>query len=325
MSIKSIGVLTTGRDVSGANAAIRAIVRKAKNANVRCSAIQNGFNGLIDNDIKRITTRDVSGKIGKASSFLGSSYIYEPFSDEKIKKMLDNLKKNEIDGLVLIGGGGAFKLSQPLAEAGVPIIGIPATIQDDVVGTDICLGVDSAVNNIMQCVDHIRSCDSSRNRSFIVQVDGNVSGSLAARAALVTGAEMLLIPEHNAESLEPIAKEMSKSIDAGKTQCITILSSGWKPGIQALSQFLEEHEKETDLVVRRTILGYVQRGGSPTGFDRLLGTRLGAAAVDALLTGVSNHFVGIQNEKLVRVPLSETLDKYRYADPKLLELVNVTI
>ena len=323
--MKAIGVLTTGRDVSGANAAIRAVVRKAKRAGVRCFGVYNGFNGLIDGDIKRLTSRDVSGKIGKASSFLGSSFQYNFFKEETVKKMIQNLQKNSIDGLIIIGGSGAFKWSTSLSKHGVPIVGVPATIQDDVVGTDICLGVDSAVNNIMQCVDHIRSCDSSRNRSFLVQVDGNVSGSLAARAALVTGAEMLLIPERSTNDLESIAKQMSKGLDAGKTQCITLLSSGWKPGIDALSKFLEEHEKETDLLVRRTILGYVQRGGSPTGFDRLLGTRMGSAAVDALLEGNRDHFIGIQSEKLVRVPFTETLDKVRYADKNLLNLLENTI
>ena len=319
--MKSIGVLTTGRDVSGANAAIRAIVRKAKKANIRCFAIHNGFNGLIDGDIKRITTRDVSGKIGKASSFLGSSFIYEPFSEDKLKKMLENLNKSQIDGLVLIGGGGAFKLSQPLSAAGVPIVGIPATIQDDVVGTDICLGVDSAVNNIMQCVDHIRSCDSSRNKVFLVQVEGRKSGLLALRSALVTGAEVALVPEDNDKnSLEDIKKQMMKSLDAGKNQTIAIISAGWKPGINALEAFMTEHQKETDLIVRKTILGYVQRGGSPTAFDRLLGTEMGAAAIDCLLEGQKNHFIAKVGNHIERVPFEETINKWKLATQERMEL-----
>lgn len=322
--MKNICVLTTGRDVSGANAAIRAVVRKSKLLGFRCFGANNGFYGLAEGDIDILTSRSVSGKIGKGSSFLGSSYQYQPFNKETIDKMLKNLNKRNIQGLVIIGGSGAFSLSKPLVDAGLNVVGVPATIQDDVIGTDICLGVDSAVNNIMQCVDHIRSCDSSRNRSFLVQVDGQHSGSLAVRAALVSGAEFVLTPEMNTKSLDEIASAMNKSLDSGKTQCIAILSSGWKPGIDALSKYLEEHEKETDLLVRRTILGYVQRGGSPTGFDRILGTRMGAEAVTALSEGVQGHFIGYVNAKLERVPFEETIGKYRYADKKILELFNAT-
>ena len=324
--MKSIGVLTTGRDVSGANAAIRAVVRKAKLANIKCFGVYNGFNGLIEGDIKKLSSRDVSGKIGKASSFLGSSFQYDFFQEDTVKKMIANLQQKHIDGLIIIGGGGAFKWSTSLSKQGVPIVGIPATIQDDVFGTDICLGVDSAVNNIMLCVDHIRSCDSSRNRTFLVQVDGNECGSLAARAALVCGAEMVLIPENSGKmTLEQITEKLSKGLDSGKTQAIAILSSGWKPGIDAFSKFLESHNKETDLLVRRTILGYVQRGGSPTGFDRLYGTRLGAAAVDALIDGSNEHFLAVQNDHLLRIPFSEAIDKVRPIDPHLLTLLEDTI
>jgi 6-phosphofructokinase 1 len=321
--MKRIAVLTSGRDVSGSNAAIRAIVRKAIGSGCSVYGAHNGFRGLFEDHIERLTSRDVSGRIGKASSFLGNSHNFD-FDNSKIQTCLANLNKRSIDGLVVVGGSGSFALGQKLAKAGLPVVGVPATIQDDVVGTDICLGVDSAVNNIMDCVDHIRSCDSSRNRSFLIQVEGRESGSLAIRSALVTGAEICLIPEESNRSLEEIAKKMEKALDAGKTQCIAIMSAGWKPGIDVLSKHLEEHAKETDLHVRKTILGYIQRGGSPSGFDRLLGTEMGAEAVQCLLDGMSSHFVGKQGSLLVRVPFEETIGKWKHATKEQIEMFRNT-
>ena len=321
--MKRIAVLTSGRDVSGSNAAIRAIVRKAKCCGCSVYGIRNGFRGLYEDHIERLTSRDVSGRIGKASSFLGNSHNYD-FDNSKIQTCLANLNKRSIEGLIVVGGSGSFALSQKLATEGLPVVGVPATIQDDVIGTDICLGVDSAVNNIMGCVDHIRSCDSSRNRSFLVQVEGRISGSLAIRSALVTGAEICLIPEESNRSLDEIANKMEKALDAGKTQCIAILSAGWKPGIDALSKHLEDHAKETDLLVRKTILGYIQRGGSPSGFDRLLGTQMGAEAVQCIIDGKSSHFIGMQGSHLERIPFEETIGKWKHATKEQLGLFQNT-
>ncbi|EAY20792.1 Phosphofructokinase family protein [Trichomonas vaginalis G3] len=322
--MKRIAVLSSGRDVSGANAAIRSIVRMGGKYGMHVFGITGGFRGLYEDYIAALTSRDVSGKIGKASSFIGTSHAFEYLEDSKIQRCLANLNKRSIEGLIVVGGGGSFAHSRVLADKGVPIIGIPASIQDDVVGTDICLGVDTAVNNIMDCIDHIRSCDSSRNRSFLVQVEGRHSGNLAARSALVTGAEICLIPEHNGRPLEEIYQKVQKSLDTGKTQCITIVSSGWKPGMKALANYIEDKDKENDLIIRQTILGYIQRGGSPSGFDRLLGTRMGAAAVEALNAGNKNHFISLQNSKLEVIPIEDTVGKYRPVDPALFEMIKST-
>ena len=319
--MKRIAVLTSGRDVSGDNAAIRAIVRKGMKENVAVFGIQNGFRGLYEDHFERLLSSNVSGRIGKASSFIGNSHDYSYISNQNLQRCLANLNKRSIEGVIVIGGSGSFALSQKLSDHGINVVGIPATIQDDIVGTDICLGVDSAVNNIMQCVDHIRSCDSSRNKVFLVQVEGRKSGLLALRSALVTGAEVALVPEDNDKnSLEDIKKQMMKSLDAGKNQTIAIISAGWKPGINALEAFMTEHQKETDLIVRKTILGYVQRGGSPTAFDRLLGTEMGAAAIDCLLEGQKNHFIAKVGNHIERVPFEETINKWKLATQERMEL-----
>ena len=319
--MKRIAVLTSGRDVSGDNAAIRAIVRKGLQENIAVFGIQNGFRGLYEDHIERLTSRDVSGRIGKASSFIGNSHDYHFISDQNLQRCLANLNKKSIEGVVVIGGSGSFALSRKLSQNGFKVVGIPATIQDDIVGTDISLGVDSAVNNIMQCVDHIRSCDSSRNKVFLVQVEGRKSGVLALRSALVTGAEVALIPEDNGKhSLEDIKKQMMKSLEAGKNQTIAIISAGWEPGINELEKFMCEHQKETELIVRKTVLGYVQRGGSPTAFDRILGTEMGAAAIDCLLEGQSDHFIARIGNHLERVPFEETINKWKLASQERIEL-----
>lgn len=318
--MKRIAVLTSGRDVSGSNAAIRSVVRSAIGKGMQVFGINNGFRGLYEDHFEQLSSRSVSGRIGKASSFIGTSHSFEFIEESKIQRILANLNKRSIEGLVIIGGSGSFALSQRLAKRGVPIVGIPATIQDDIVGTDICLGVDSAINNIMKSIDHIRSCDSSRNRSFLVGVEGRYSGSLALRAAIVSGAEACLIPERPAEDLAKIAQSMAEQINNGKTQCIAIVAAGWKPGIEDLSNFLEQHENETDLLVRKTVLGYVQRGGSPSGFDRLLGTNFGAKAVEMLAEGAHGNFIAYQGSRYERVPFSETIDRWRTASEARINL-----
>ena len=312
--MKRIAILTSGRDVSGSNAAIRAVVRSAISKGISVFGVSNGFRGLYEDHIEQLSSRDVSGRIGKASSFIGTSHSFEYLDESKIQTILANLNRKSIDGLIIVGGSGSFALSRRLSSKGLPIVGVPASIQDDIVGTDICLGVDSAVNSIMGSIDHIRSCDSSRNRSFLVGVEGRFSGSLALRSAIVSGAEACLIPEFSTDNLEEIAKSMGAQVDGGKTQCIAIVAAGWKPGIDALSKFLEEHEHETDLLVRKTVLGYVQRGGSPSGFDRLLGTNFGDEAVNMLTDGCNEQFVAIQGNHYVRVPFAETIDRWKTVD-----------
>jgi 6-phosphofructokinase 1 len=322
--MKRIAVLSSGSDNSGINGAIRAIVRSSASRGLQCFGVNWGFRGLFDDNIQILTSRDVSGKIGKAGCFLGTARPEKTLANDQMQIILRNLNRKSITGVIVIGGGGSLALSQKLSSQGIPVIGIPSTIQDDIAGTETCLGVDSALNNIMQSIDHIRSCDSSRNRSFLVQVEGRESGSLALKAAIVTGCEMCLVPEHKTTDLLAIVKRMADANMKGKTQCITLISSGWEPGIDALSKVLEEREHETDLAVRKTILGYVQRGGSPTAADRLLGTNLGVAAVDLLCDKMTNHIVGVKDSKIIAVPFEAFIGKKKPLDEEYLRLFDFT-
>lgn len=318
-------VVSSGTDNSGINSAIRAIVRTAAANQVRIAGINWGFQGLCQDQIKFLTSRDVSGKIGKAGCFLGTAKPQGLFSNQKTLEIaVNNLKKRKITGLVVIGGLNSLRESRKLLDYGIKVIGIPSTIQDDVPGTDISLGVDSAVNNIVKCVDRIRDSTSSRERTFLVQVEGRSCGSLAMRAALSTGADFCLVPERPCEDMSRLAKKMAEFSLMGKKQCITIISSGWKPGINTLATYLKEHEKDTDLVVRKTILGYVQRGGAPTGYDRILGTKMGNRAMTELLAGETGKMIALRNSELLSVPFSEVLDEKRIIDPKLTEIFKNT-
>lgn len=322
--MKRIAVLSSGSDNSGINGAIRAVVRTAQGKGIRVFGVKWGFRGLYEDHISVLTSRDVSGKIGKAGCFLGTSRPGDSLADSKLQRIHYNLGQKSIDGLIVIGGAGSLAMSQKLIDRSIPVVGIPSTIQDDIEGTDIALGVDSAINNIMKAVDHIRSCDSSMNRSFLVQVDGTNCGNLALRSAIVCGSEICLIPEYPTKNMDKIVEVMSQANKNGKTQCIAMISDGWKPGFHALSDYLEKNSNENDIIIRKTVLGYIQRGGSPTGYDRILGTKFGYAAVNALIDGYSGHIVALKGNKIENVPYSEFVGKTKKVDEKLINLYKVT-
>jgi 6-phosphofructokinase 1 len=318
-----IAVLSSGTDNNGINSAIRAIVRSASAAKIGCYGVRYGFRGLLDDDIIPLGSRDVSGKIGKAGSFLGT--VRPELTPSQFNSAVSNLARRNITGVVVIGSGGSLALSRSFTQHNIQVVGIPSTLQDDIVGTEAILGVDSALNNIINAIDHIRSCASSRRRTFLVQVEGRTCGSLAIKAAIVTGCEICLIPEFPGDGkLQQIADTLRRETAVGKPQCISLIANGWSPGIDELSRFLGEKEPDTDLFVRKTVLGYVQRGGSPTAADRLLGTKFGAKAVELLQKGVTEHFVGVKNNKVVSVPYSEFLDKTRPVSKEFVKLFALT-
>ena len=316
-------VVSSGTDNSGINGAIRAIVRTAAAHNARVAGIRWGFQGLLQNQMSFLTSRDVSGKIGKAGCFLGTAKPQGILTDQTMDQAVKILKKKKITGLIVIGGLNSLKESRKFIEHGIKVIGIPSTIQDDINGTDIALGVDSAINNVMRCVDRIRGSSSSRERSFLVQVEGRSCGMLAIRSALVTGADFCLIPERPCADMSRLTQRMAEFSLKGKNQCITIVSSGWKPGIDSLAEYLSQHEKDTDLIVRKTVLGYVQRGGAPTGYDRILGTQMGHLAVMELLQNQTGKMIATKNNKIVSVPLDE-IDRPREINPDFLAAFKLT-
>lgn len=322
--MKRIAVISSGTDTCGINGAIRAIVRTAKSQGIQTFGVKWGFHGLVENRLIPISTRDVSGKIGKAGCFLGTSRPIEKLDDQKIQSMVRSLNAKSINGVIVIGGGGSIAQSDCLLKNGFPVIAIPSTVQDDIVGSDISLGVDSALNNILQCIEHIRSCDSSRNRCFLVQVDGRETGSLAARAALTSGAEICLVPEDTEPDLEKITKYISKTLSSGKTQCISIVAHGWKPGIDELSTYIHNSKIGSELLVRKTVLGYIQRGGQPSGYDRILGTLFGAASVKALAAGETGVTIGIKDGSIVKIPYKDIIGHYKPIDPTYTDLFEAT-
>lgn len=323
--MKNVAVLTSGTDNCGLNATIRSVVRTAIAKGSKVFGVHWGFRGLVEDRLAVMTSRSVSGCIGKAGSILGTAKPRGAIDTEAdMKRVLYNLNKNSISSVVIIGGSESMKTADKLAKRGVQVIGVPATLQDDIPGIDMALGVDSAVNNIMECMDHIRSCDNSRNRTFLIEVEGTHCGSLATRAAIVSGAEMCLIPEVPCTDVDALAEKMSRVVNKGKTQCLTIVSRGWKPGIDALSEALSKREAETDLLVRKTILGYVQRGGNPSAYDRLLGTELGHAAVEALHEGLTAHIVGKSNGKIMRIPFENIINKQKEIDPIFMDMFDAT-
>ena len=315
--MKKLAVLSSGVDNCGINSAIRSVVRSAMSSGVKIFGVEWGFRGLIEDRIHPMSSRSVSGIIGKPGCLLGTSQPNSKVIDHNMHRILANLNKKSINGLVVIGDQNSFKNAQKLVQNGVKVIGIPSDLQDRIPCTEISLGVDSAVNNIMQCLDHIRSCDSSKNRRFLLEVEGTYCGSLAYRAALVSGCEVVLTPENSVgdeKGLKKIADLIDKTTKLGKTQCLCLVASGWKPGIEALNKYLSEHYDEKDIAIRETILGYVQRGGSPSVYDRLLGTEMGNIAIKSLIEGENDSMVAKVNGKYELVPFKDVVDDFKKVD-----------
>lgn len=323
--MKSVAVVSSGSDNSGINGAIRAIVRGAISAKAKVYGVRWGYGGLVKNQFQALTSRDVSGIIGKAGCFLGTARPPASFAPADLEAAIANMKSRQIDRLIVIGGLNSLLASQEFMNRGIKVIGLPSTIEDDVPGTDIALGVDSAVNNIIKCIEKIRGNGSASNRTYLIQVEGSTCGSLALRAAFTSGADWCLIPEHPCDDdMNHIAQLMTEANLGGKAQCLTVIASGWKPGIDELQKFLETKQHETDLYVRTTVLGYVQRGGAPTGFDRTLGTEMGYAAISEILADRTNAMVAYRDGKIVTVPFTEVFGQKKELDQKLFDMFKLT-
>lgn len=305
-SIKTIGVLTSGGDAPGMNAAIRAVTRAALANGIRVKAIYRGYNGLIAGEVQEFTTQDVSGIIQRGGTILKSARSQEFTTPEGRKKAYETLQREEIDALVVIGGDGSFTGARLLAqEYNVPVIGIPGTIDNDLWGTDSTIGYDTALNTIMECVDKLRDTGTSHERLFLVEVMGRDAGFLTLNAAIAAGAEAAVIPERTA-----VEEQLETAIGYGrrkhKNSGIVLVQEHAVPGgAQTVAQVIEKLHPEYD--TRVTILGHLQRGGSPTAYDRILASRLGCAAVQALLDEQRSVMVGVQNGEIIYVPLSKAI------------------
>lgn len=318
-----IAVLTSGGDAPGMNAAIRAVVRSCTYYNLECVGVYRGFEGLIEGDFKELDARSVKNIINRGGTFLKSARSKDFLTFEGRKKAFNNLQNENIDALVVIGGDGTFAgASVFFKEFNFPIVGLPGTIDNDINGTDYSIGYDTALNTVVEAIDKIRDTANSHNRLFLVEVMGRDAGDIALNAGIGAGAEEILIPEQNM-GRERLLESLSRSKKSGKTSSIVVVSEGDQIGknIFGLAEYIEENLKEYE--VRVTVLGHIQRGGSPSCFDRVLASRLGVGAVDALLRGETNVMIGIVHNKIISVPFSEAIKGSNEIDNELIRVADI--
>ncbi|MFS0561058.1 6-phosphofructokinase [Terribacillus sp. 179-K 1B1 HS] len=307
--MKKIGVLTSGGDSPGMNAAIRSVVRKAIYHDLEVYGIYNGYQGLIDGNIKQLDLGSVGDIIQRGGTMLHTARCLEFKTDEGQDKGIEQLKRFGIEGLVVIGGDGSFRGAEKLTKKGYPCIGVPGTIDNDIPGTDFTIGFDTALNTVIEAIDKIRDTATSHERTYVVEVMGRHAGDIALWAGLADGAESILIPEQPTD-FNDVIERLKRGQERGKKHSIIIVAEGVGSGFE----FGKRIEEATNMDTRVTILGHVQRGGSPTANDRVLASRLGAQAVDLLLEGKSGRMVGIQNNKLVDHDILEILDRKHEID-----------
>lgn len=322
-NIKKIAVLTSGGDAPGMNAAIRAVVRACAYNSLECVGVYRGFAGLIEGDFKALDARSVKNLINRGGTFLKSARSKEFRTEEGRLKAHKNLINEKIDALVVIGGDGTFAgASLFVKEFKYPIVGVPATIDNDINGTDYTIGYDTALNTVVEAVDKIRDTANSHNRLFLVEVMGRDAGDIALNAGIGAGAEEILIPEQNM-GRERLLQSLSKSRESGKTSSIVVVSEGDQIGknIFELADYIETHLK--DYEVKVTVLGHIQRGGAPSCYDRVLASRLGVGAIDALLRGDSTVMMGIVHNKVVSVPFSEIKKGDNAIDTDLIRVADI--
>ena len=302
-TIKKLGVLTSGGDSPGMNAAIRSVVRACAYHNIECVGVYRGYQGLMEGDFKVMDARSVKGIINKGGTILKSARSKEFRTKEGRLKAFNKVVESEIDGLVVIGGDGSFTGAMIFnQEFDFPVMGIPGTIDNDIFGTSHTLGFDTALNTVVEAIDKIRDTASSHNRLFFIEVMGRDVGHIALNVGIAGGAEEILIPEEDL-GLDRLVESLNRSKQSGKTSSIVIVAEGDKIGknIFELKDYVDENMEDYD--VRVSVLGHMQRGGAPSCFDRVLASRMGVKAVESLLSGTTNYMVGLLNNKMELTPL----------------------
>ncbi|MFH4968230.1 6-phosphofructokinase [Gaetbulibacter sp. M240] len=305
--IKKLAVLTSGGDSPGMNAAIRSVVRTCAYHNIKCIGFYRGYEGLIEGDFKEMDARSVRGIINKGGTILKSARSKEFRTKEGRKKAHEHLVKNDVDGLVVIGGDGSFTGALIFnQEFGFPVMGIPGTIDNDIFGTSNTLGFDTALNTVVDAIDKIRDTASSHNRLFFIEVMGRDAGHIALNTGVAGGAEEILIPEEDL-GMDRLVDSLNRSRKSGKTSSIVVVAEGDKIGknIFELKDYVDQNMEGYD--VRVSVLGHMQRGGPPSCFDRVLASRMGVKAVESLLEGKTNFMVGLLNSKMELTPLDKAI------------------
>ena len=322
-SIKKIGVLTSGGDAPGMNAAIRSVVRTCAFHQIECVGIYRGYEGMIDGDFKALDARSVNHIINKGGTFLKSARSDRFRTKEGRKEAYDQLLKHAVDALVLIGGDGTFTGGMIFNEEyNFPVVGIPGTIDNDIVGTNFTLGYDTALNTVVEAIDKIRDTASSHKRLFFVEVIGRDVGHIALNAGVGSGAEEILVPEEDL-GLDRLLESLEKSKHTGKSSSIVVVAEGDKTGknVFELRDYVEENLEGYD--VRVSVLGHMQRGGSPSCFDRVLASRMGVKAVETLIEGKNNVMVGTINNKLELYPIDKAVKGHSKIDEELLRVSDI--
>ncbi len=315
--IKCIGILTSGGDAPGMNAAIRAVTRSAIFSGFKVKGIYRGYRGLVTDEIEEFSTANVSNIIQRGGTVLKTARCKEFQTKEGRQLAYDNIQRHGIDALVVIGGDGSLTGARIFAnEVNFPIIGLPGTIDNDLYGTDTTIGYDTALNTIMECVDKIRDTATSHERLFFIEVMGRDAGFLALNGAIASGAEAAIIPEISTE-VDQLADLIQNGFRKSKNSSIVLVAeSPVTGGAMAIAERVEKEYPQYD--VRVSILGHLQRGGSPTAHDRILASRMGAAAIDALLDDQRNVMIGVKNDEIVYVPFSKAIKNDKPINRELL-------
>jgi len=323
MKVKKIAVLTSGGDSPGMNTALRAVVRTCAYKNIDCVGVSRGYQGLINDDIKTLKTRSVRGIINRGGTMLYSARSDEFRTKEGREKAFSNIKKHGIDGLVVIGGDGSFTGGLIFQkEFGIPVIGIPGTIDNDLYGTSHTLGYDTALNTVMDAIDKIRDTAISHDRLFFVEVMGRDAGHIALNSGIAIGAQEILIPEQNM-GIEGLINSLKNSKKNGKTSSIVVVAEGDKTGKNVFDLARQVEEEFPKYEIRVSVLGHMQRGGSPSCFDRVLGTKMGVRAVESLIDGDSGKMIGIDNGKIVSTSLKKAIKGETKIDPELIRVSRI--
>lgn len=321
--IKKVAVLTSGGDSPGMNAAIRSVVRASVYHQIECAGVYRGYQGLIENSFVELNARSVKNTINRGGTFLKSARSKDFMKYEGREKAYQNLKANNIDALVVIGGDGTFTGARIFGEEfNFPVVGIPGTIDNDINGTDYTIGYDTALNTVVEAIDKIRDTASSHDRLFLVEVMGRDAGDIALNSGIGAGAEEILIPEEDMGT-ERLLDSLKRSRNSGKTSSIIVVAEGDQIGknITKLADFIQVNLTEYEVKV--TVLGHIQRGGSPSCYDRVLASRLGVGAIDALMEGKSHIMVGVNHKEVVQVPFDVAINGKKKIDEKLIRVADI--
>ena len=317
--MKTIGVLTSGGDAPGMNAAVRAVVRTAISLGMTVKGIRRGYNGLIEGDIIDLDVRSVSDIIHRGGTFLYTARSPRFKTEEGMKEAIENCKKYGIEGIVVIGGDGSFRGARDLSLRGIPCVGIPGTIDNDISSTDYTIGFDTAMNTAMEMVDKIRDTAQSHDRCSVVEVMGRRAGYIALQTGIAVGATAVLVPEIETKIQDVISK-IRETQNTGKKHFIIVVAEG----VGGVEKIAEQIEQETGIESRATVLGHVQRGGSPTVRDRVIATQMGYAAVELLKEGIGNRVICYKDDNIVNADIYEALNMKKDFDYDMYNIAHIT-